>query len=580
LGVAFLLVACGDIERHSVPAAPQVQVSWQATKLFHFAWADVDDETEYRLLEDPDGDGPASYVQVATIQAGALAYDLRVFLPAKVNASYVLQACNGEGCTDSAPVSVFGHLSQAVGYVKASNASAEFGAAVALSADGSTLAVGAPGERSNADGIDGDQANHSLRDAGAVYVFVRRANAWSQQAYVKASNSDTNDRFGSRIALSADGRTMVVAATGEGSAATGIDGDQNDNTSFGEGAVYVFSRGGGVWRQQAYVKASNRYGRKKFGTAIALSSDGNTLAVGAPGEAGGSTGVDGDQSWTRDYWESGAAYLFTRLGSTWTQTAYVKASNTGGGLSAPYDPDEESGIYGDWFGYALALSGDGNTLVVGAPLEDGGAGGIGGDQGDDVDAINSGAVYVFVRSGGIWRQQSYVKESHPASDDGFGLALTLARDGNTLAVLGGRQVHFFARTESSWREDEASLSQGGGRALSLSSDGRTFVMGNTSDSWNRHGINDDSHTFYSPHSGAVLVYSRSGSTWAQQAYVKASNTEKEDYFGTALALSADGETLAIGAVGEDSQATGINGDQDDHSGVDYGGPSYGAVYLY
>ena len=168
----------------------------------------------------------------------------------------------------------------------------QFGYAVALSGDGNTLAVGAEMEGSAAAGINGNQADNSADAAGAVYVFARSGGGWSQQAYIKASNPGSNDQFGAALALSADGNTLAVAAQFEDSAATGINGNQADNSMSESGAVYVFTRAGGKWSQQAYVKASNTGEQDDgdtFGYAVALSDDGNTLAVGAPGEDSGRT---------------------------------------------------------------------------------------------------------------------------------------------------------------------------------------------------------------------------------------------------------------------------------------------------
>ncbi|NCQ62251.1 MAG: hypothetical protein GW913_16475, partial [Myxococcales bacterium] len=144
-------------------------------------------------------------------------------------------------------------------YLKASNTGANdlFGQVVALSADGSTLAVGAILEASNAMGAGGDQADNSAADAGAVYVFTRAGSMWSQQAYLKASNTGVRDWFGSAVALSADGSTLAVGAAGEDSNAMGAGGDQADNSATEAGAVYVFTRAGSMWSQQAYLKASN-----------------------------------------------------------------------------------------------------------------------------------------------------------------------------------------------------------------------------------------------------------------------------------------------------------------------------------
>src|SRR5262249_19250367 len=141
-------------------------------------------------------------------------------------------------------------------YLKASNTdgSDELGWSVALSADGLTLAVGAPFESSMATGIDGDQADNSAPDAGAVYVFIRTGATWTQQAYIKASNTHANEGFGFSVALSADGSTLAVGALEESSAATGVNGDQVDDSAPDAGAVYVFTRSGATWNQQAYIK--------------------------------------------------------------------------------------------------------------------------------------------------------------------------------------------------------------------------------------------------------------------------------------------------------------------------------------
>ena len=134
----------------------------------------------------------------------------------------------------------------------------------------------------------------SATDSGAVYVFTRdAAAAFAQQAYIKASNTNAGDEFGVRVVLSGD--TLVVGAHREDSAATGIDGNQSDNSAPDAGAVYVFTRdAAGVWSQQAYIKASNADAGDWFGRTIALSGD--TLVVGAHRETSAATGIDGDQS--------------------------------------------------------------------------------------------------------------------------------------------------------------------------------------------------------------------------------------------------------------------------------------------
>ena len=214
--------------------------------------------------------------------------------------------------------------------------------------------------------------NNSASQAGAAYVFVRNGATWTQQAYLKASNTDAFDLFGYSAAVSGD--TVVVGAYGEASHATGIDGDQTDNSASQAGAAYVFVRNGITWTQQAYLKASNTNGGDFFGYSVAVTGD--TVVAGAFGEDGNSTGIGGDQT-NNTAPQSGAAYVFLRTGVIWTQQTYLKASNTDAG---------------DFFGYSVAASSD--TTVVGAYAEASSATGIGGNQTDN-QAPQAGAAYVF-----------------------------------------------------------------------------------------------------------------------------------------------------------------------------------------
>ncbi|MEZ5978865.1 MAG: FG-GAP repeat protein [Planctomycetota bacterium] len=170
-------------------------------------------------------------------------------------------------------------------YFKASAPDANdfFGYRVAMSGD--TLVVGAQAESSSATGVDGDRSDDGAAGSGAAYVFVRSGTTWAQQAYLKASNTDVFDRFGYAVAISGD--TVVVGAPNEDSAATGVDGDQSDDSAASAGAVYVFVRSGSVWSQQAYLKASNTDASDRFGQVVAI--DGDTLVVGAPFERSAAT---------------------------------------------------------------------------------------------------------------------------------------------------------------------------------------------------------------------------------------------------------------------------------------------------
>ena len=411
-------------------------------------------------------------------------------------------------------------------YIKASNPGVDdqfggsavlLGVSVALSGDGETLAVGARMEDSAATGIDGEQQDNSMRNAGAAYVFGLTANgSWEQQAYLKASNTGAADQFGFAVAISDDGDTVAVSANLEDSAATGVNGDQHDDSMENSGAVYVFRRGGEGWRQEAYLKASNTGEPEDgdgFGYVLGLSADGNTLAVGATGEDGSTTGVNGDDS-DNSARGAGAVYVFEREGEEWSQQAYIKASNTDAT---------------DLFGISLAISDDGDTLVISALDEDGSTQGI--DGRDDNESRGSGAVYVFARDGGQWVQQAYLKSSNSGRNDAFSM-VALSGDGNTLGV-------------SAFDEDSSDTGVGADQS-------------------------DDS----SEDSGAVYVFSRAGGHWAQTAYIKSSNTSPFDQFGTRMFFNRDGSVLAVGVPLEDGSASGVNGTQDDLA------DEAGAVYLF
>jgi len=586
---AFGLAACGSSAGGA--GVLTLTLTPQSVKTFHFAWPDASAETEYRLLEKPDGASPG-YSLVATLPADTTSHDLTVFLPGRINASYILQTCTGATCTDSAPVYVSGSLAAAVGYVKASNTGFDdqAGYSVALSADGGTLAVGAPHEDSSATGIDGTGSDSST-DSGAVYVYTRSGTGvWSQQAYVKASNTGSGDHFGWRVALAADGNTLAVGAPLEDSSATGINGSQANEAGADSGAVYVYTRSGtGVWSQQAYVKASNTGFGDRFGSTLALvGNDGSTLtlAVGAPFEDSSATGIDGNQSDEAGS-DSGAVYVYTRSSlGLWSQQAYVKASNTG---------------FSDNFGSSVALAADGSTLAVGAPFEDSNATGIDGASADN-SSLDSGAAYVYTRSGSSWSQQAYVKATNTGFYDQFGYSVALGADGSTLAV--GAPYEDSSATGIDGTGSDSSTDSGAayvytrsslgvwsvqayvkasntgfgdrfGSALALGASGSTLAVGAPFEDSSATGIGGNQSDEAGSDSGAAYVYTRSAGVWSQQAYVKAANTGFSDAFGSSLALATDGSTLAVGATGEDSAATGIGGNPVDNSAADSG-----AVYLY
>lgn len=467
-----------------------------------------------------------------------------------------------------------------------------FGLSVALSGDGNTLIVSKNGEDSNATGINGDQTNNLAVESGAVYVFIRISGVWSQQAYIKASNTEAFDYFAWNVALSGDGNTLAVSAYNESSNAIGINGNQTDNSSASSGAVYIFIRSGTTWTQEAYIKASNTDDDDGFGGSLALSANGNTLVVGALGEDSNATGINGNQTDNSEF-ASGAAYVFTRIGNTWNQQAYIKSSNSHNN---------------DQFASSLALSSDGNTLAVVSFNESSNATGINGNQNSN-SVPGSGAVYVFIRTGTVWTQQAYIKASSTDFMDQFGWSVAISSDGNTLAVgangedstatgINGNQTndsatdsgaaYLFIRSGTTWTQEayikasNTEISDTFGTCVALSGDGNTLAISALGEDSNATGINGDQANNLIADSGGSYIYKRLGTTWTQEAYIKASNTGIDpwgsplgEYFGYSMALSDDGKTFAVGAAFEDSESTGINGNQTNDFASDSG-----VVYVY
>ena len=298
-------------------------------KGFQFDWIDTPNATFYRLLENPDG--VSGFAQIGTdIPLATQTVTEVVSLYLRLNAQYILQSCNSIGCIDSNIVNIAGTLVDAVGRLTHTNRGAgdRLGWSVHLSADAHTLAVGAPGEDNSASGINPGGNDNGALQSGAVFIFTRSGTTWTQQAFIKASNAEAGDEFGHSVSLSDDGNTLAVSAYLEASSAVGVNGNQTDNTATDSGAVYVFTRTGTTWSQQAYLKASNTETGDEFGTSIELSSDGNTLAISAINEDSSATDVNGDEN-NNSASNAGASYIFTRTGSVWTQQAYLKASNTG-----------------------------------------------------------------------------------------------------------------------------------------------------------------------------------------------------------------------------------------------------------
>ncbi|EOQ96299.1 FG-GAP repeat protein [Leptospira wolbachii serovar Codice str. CDC] len=415
-------------------------------------------------------------------------------------------------------------LWEAQAYLKASNAEANdfFGFSVAISRD--TIVVGASGEASNqttiSNGPTASGDNSALR-SGAVYVFQRSGNSWTQEAYLKASNAEVDDRFGISVAI--DGDTIAVGANEEDSNQTTITNGlpaSNDNNASNSGAVYVFQRTGSTWVEQAYIKPPNTGVDDQFGVSISISGD--TIAVGSFLEDSIQTTITNGPTATGDdsATQSGAAYVFQRSGSTWSQQAYLKASN------AQSD---------DRFGVTVSISGD--TIVVGANLEDSNQTTItnGATASSDNSATQSGAAYVFQRTGSTWVEQAYLKPPNAEANDQFGQRVAISKD---TIVVG---------------------------SFSESSNQTTISNGQTASTNNSAAL-----------SGAAYVFQRIGSTWTHQAYLKAPNTEADDRFGISLAI--EGDTILVGAIFEDSNQTTVTNGQT--ASEDNSITNAGAVYVF
>ncbi len=443
-------------------------------------------------------------------------------------------------------------------YLKASNTEEDdmFGQSVAISGDWAV--VGAHQESSDATGVNGDQTNNDAIRSGAAYVFRRTGGSWSQEAYLKASNTEVNDQFGFSVAVS--GSWIAVGARNEESNATGINGDQSDNSLNGTGAVYLFEYFGGAWIQRAYVKASNTGNQDGFGDSVALS--GGRLVVGASSEDSDAIGVNGDQN-NENARSSGAAYVFVRSAGVWSQQAYLKASN---------------GDEFDAFGFSVGISG--GDVIIGAPGEDSDGSGPNNGQSND-DMTKAGSAYVFGYSSGVWTQRSYLKASNPGAHDQFGFSVGIS---TALAVVGapreksgatgvdGNQLddsenfagaaYVFERIGGVWSQQaylKASNTEGGfsfGHSVAASN-GR-ILIGSPGEKGLNGGIDGNQTDLGLLSSGAAYMFERSAGGWGQTAFIKSLNSDYDDEFGHSVSMS--GDLAIVGAWNENSDGTGVNSD--------------------
>ncbi len=349
------------------------------------------------------------------------------------------------------------------------------GQSVALSANGDTALVGAA--------ADGTYTEYR----GAAFVFTRTGSTWTQQGPKLTGGGEVGSAwFGESVALSADGNTALIG------------GPTDDGQA---GAAWVFTRSGSTWTQQGEkLTGGGEVGEAFFGKNVALSADGNTALVGG----------------YNDNEHRGAAWVFTRSGTTWTQQG---EKLTG------------SGNLG-FFGWGVALSGDGDTALIG---EWGIGGGI-------------GAAWVFTRSGSTWTKQGGELTGGPGSGySWFGYSVALSASGNT-ALIGAPHADSYAgagwvftRSGSTWTQQGEPLTGSGeigegelGYSAALSSDGDTALLGGR--------VDNDFH-------GAAWAFQRSGATWAQEGekLTGSEETSNREEFGWSVALSGDGDTALVGS---------------------------------
>ena len=362
--------------------------------------------------------------------------------------------------------------------------------------------------------IDMEQNRLFLYDGANAYVsntffsanvYIAASFSWSNtptESILRASDAQTNDLFGyDRIRLNSDGAYAIIGVSAE-------DGGSGDPL-ISSGAAYIFTRSGSTWTQQTKLTASDAGTSDTFGFSVDISDDGDYAIIGA-------TGDDDEGS------AAGAAYIFTRSGSTWTQQAKITASD---------------GSAGDNFGQAVSISGDGTYAVVGAHQDNGVA-----------DAVNdAGAAYIFTRSGSTWTQQA--KISPNIAEHQFGYYVAMNRDGTYVAINAPEYNSFTGRTFVYSRSGSTWTSQGTLDPSDVASGDRvSYVDINADGDYVVQGVwrdDDDGDG-----SGSAYIFTRSGSTWTQQAKLTASDAQASDNFGK-CSINDDGDLVIIGSYSED-----------------------------
>ncbi len=311
------------------------------------------------------------------------------------------------------------------------------------------------------------------------------------ESKVLADNPSSNDYFGTSVAISNDGAYAIVGSISE------------DTSGSGAGAAYVYVRSGSSWSQQQMLKASDAMANGIFGYSVAMSSDGTYAVVGA-----------------RYQNANGAAYVYIRSGTSWTQQAKLTASNAG---------------TGDAFGWSVDISNDGTYIIVGAKDE-------------DSTASSSGSAYVFIRSGTSWSEQQKINGSGAIVNGYFGYSASINSDGTYIAIgaygdnnMDYGAVHVFSRSGTTWSEQQKivasdqGVSDHLGVSVSISGAGDYVIAG----AWGSETGGSNA--------GAAYIFSRSGTTWSQQQKIQSTDIGANDHFGWSSNISNDGNYVIVGA---------------------------------
>ncbi|HXA19697.1 MAG TPA: hypothetical protein VN380_22120 [Thermoanaerobaculia bacterium] len=357
---------------------------------------------------------------------------------------------------------------------------------VAVSADGSTAIVGGSSD-------DGG--------AGAVWIWTRSGDGWSQQATkLVGSGAEGKAGQGATVAISGDGNTAIVGGPNDDPAA------QNGTA----GAVWIWTRNGGVWTQQGpKLVGSGAAGNARQGAAVAISAEGNTVIVG---------GTDDNHPLNAPA-GIGAAWVWTRSAGVWTQQGNKLVGS--GYAGTPIQ------------GRSVALSADGNTAIIGGYYDSG----------------SRGATWVWTRNAGVWTQQgSKLVAAGTATVNVFqGNSVALSADGNT-AVIGGETDNDFTGAAWVWTRNAGIWTQQGpklvgagiegyeaeqGASVSLSADGNTAIVGGPADN---------------NYLGAAWIWTRSAGIWTQQGRKLIGSDAAGDSpeQGDSVSLSGDGNTAFVG----------------------------------